>query len=403
MLGTAPAELEEVDPVEIEVDLGADQAVGPAVVHGERAAEDRDAPAGVGASDEDGASGDGGRRVGRPARGEGPPGDGVGQSPMPEAVGLDVAVGDGGKVEEGAVSEAIPHLLLPEAVEAFDRGLEAGLPRGDEDRRDAQGQAEPCDAAEAVLGVVTGEDGVVVELRVDGKAEFPPVPGQRALDEAGGDQVGGPGANQAGVERDGVQDFDAEAALDDQAFHGVEAVHLGGKGGGVGEVPGAGRGRAADAPASVEQAAAFEDATDGADVGRGVAAFPERAMDRFGAVLAQIAVAEFTAQRGDETFGGARGAVGGASRAARPVGEVEEVQPAAAGTVEPSLDGPQGDAVAAGNGALRGPAANRRDDGPAPVGGGDLFDSWCSRKARVVAGAREWGVRRGLGGRAPGI
>ena len=113
------------------IKVATDQPVRPSWRDGDRRAEQIDATTGIGASQEDDAIGrlrasHAGHRLADPqppVRGE----EGVIARPQ---------------LAEMAMAEALPELLLPEAIEAFDGGLETGFARRSEHRHDALRQAE---------------------------------------------------------------------------------------------------------------------------------------------------------------------------------------------------------------------------------------------------------------------
>src|SRR5580765_6748667 len=71
--------------------------------------------------------------------------------------------------------EARPDFSLPPAIERFDGGLQAGLPRRGEDGGEAEPEAQAHHAAHGVAMLMrTLEDIVVIELDVAGKADRAP-------------------------------------------------------------------------------------------------------------------------------------------------------------------------------------------------------------------------------------
>jgi hypothetical protein len=119
----------EAEPTPVEIDLCADEPVEPVLVDRQAMAEDGGQPS-VGRPAEKDEPTD--RRLieievtARWKRAAGRGGlDSKGRLP---AAGRDVRRGASLEVVKGAVGETIPQLRLPAAIEALDRGLEAGLP-----------------------------------------------------------------------------------------------------------------------------------------------------------------------------------------------------------------------------------------------------------------------------------
>lgn len=95
---------------------------------------------------------------------------------MAEPVGRDETVGLVAYLGEPNKMMTPPDLCLPKMIEAFDFGLEAGLPRGREDRDHAETKAEVNDSPEFAGGGVRAlKAGVIVELDVAGSAVLLPM------------------------------------------------------------------------------------------------------------------------------------------------------------------------------------------------------------------------------------
>jgi len=137
-----------------------------------------------------------------------------------------------------------------------------------------------------------GEDRIVIELGVARQADAAPMLDERLDDPGCCDRpLVRPRADQAAMQRDGVEDLQIRAVLDGQALDDVEAVQLGLPCGHGGEIPARRWRRAAHPSLAVQGPASPEDAADGADRGqRGRAPFQEGREDRLGAAVAQVAV-----------------------------------------------------------------------------------------------------------------
>ena len=87
-----------------------------------------------------------------------------------------------------SVMRALPDLLLPQRVEAFDVGLKARVPRRSEDRSDAVSDTEPDDFADDIWAIMRAlKTSIVIKLRAGREADsapvfFEPCDGPRACD-----------------------------------------------------------------------------------------------------------------------------------------------------------------------------------------------------------------------------
>ena len=131
VLGIAPAEAVECDAVGVQIDLGAHDPVQPIGRRDEGAAEDKDAALGIAAAQEDDLARGGALQVEPPVRR-----DRRARGRLLDALGQlrparrDEASGLLAHLRQRLEGEALPDLALPQPVEAFDRGLPAGLVRG---------------------------------------------------------------------------------------------------------------------------------------------------------------------------------------------------------------------------------------------------------------------------------
>jgi hypothetical protein len=206
---------------------------------------------------------------------------------------VDVSAGTVAKVVEGIVREAEPDLFLPESVEGFDGGLEAGFVRGSKNGRDAEAQAEADDAADGIGKIMWSlESRVVVELCVGGQAEESPVFDEAIENDVGDNALVRPGCGEMAVEGHAGEDVDVGAVGQVQAFDDVEGVEFDAFVCEVGEIPTARRRRATDANSAIEDSASFEDASDGAKGGSDLAGVDQEAVDGDGAAFAEVAGGE---------------------------------------------------------------------------------------------------------------
>src|SRR5262249_13866074 len=112
------------------------------------------------------------------------------------------------------------------------------------------------------------EDGVVVELRVAGQTEGPPVFDQGFDHERRGKDRVRPGGDQAAVQGDAREDLDLNATADDQPLDPVDAVQLGTPVGARWQVPAWRRRRTTGPAAAVQSPTPLQDQADGTNRGR---------------------------------------------------------------------------------------------------------------------------------------
>jgi hypothetical protein len=326
----------------LEVELGSNQAMRPSRIDEERAAEQFHPALAGGASQEHDATAGSGLEIQTPLFGKAAA---CGSSVQAVGVALagrsDVAGRPFLQVREGRGQEAAPDFGLPQAVERLDGGLKAGFAGRDEDGDDAEAEAQANDAAEGIRFVVrTLETGVIVELRVSGQADGPPVFQEGVEDRRGHNAGAWPGLNEAAVQGNGGKNLDFLSVGQDQVFDHVESVEFDGVLGEVGQIP-AGRGRgSAHATTAIKGAATEQNAADGAQRRHGVAALvTEALLDGASAEFAQVA-------RQSQPAAGVKDAildvVGHAACATWPAGMVRPIhaiQALAQSAVEPALHG----------------------------------------------------------------
>jgi len=356
----------EADEILVEKHLGADQATNPASIGHEGMSQKVDDAAIVGASQVDDAAGRMLLKVERPrTREKTTRRRRVVARSVTTLRGQDVAFGSLLELGEIGGNESMNDLALPESVERFDGGLEAGLARRSEDGSDVEGEAQPDDASESVGEIVGSlEAGVVVELSVSGQAVLTPASQQGLEDEVGGDVEARPGIDEPTMERDGVEAVDiARFVSERKVFDDVEGVEFDETGGEIGEIPAGGRRSSTNASPAVENAVASEDSSDGPDGGeRRDALLAEMTMDRLIAELAEIAAqAEMIANLQDTAFE-IGGNASGSSRSAGSIGEVDAVESLVLSSSNPALHGAQGNSTLPSDGPKRLAGTNETDD-----------------------------------------
>lgn len=264
------------------------------------------------------------------------------------------------------MAPADPDLLLPEVVEAFDVGLEAGFAGRGKDRDDAQAQAEVNHPAQSVgMGVRTLKAGVVVELGEVGATVGVPVFGQRGQDIVGGEARARPALGQPAVQRQGIEHIEERTIFDDQAFHQIKGVEFGAAVGEGGQIP-AGGGRRAALASGAGETGASDEAGQGAGRGGGQVLAEEFAPQGRRSVFAEGRMTlEPEAQSQDAAQEWARGSVSGPGVAARAIGEVRAEQTLAFGAMKPFVSGAGADPEASGDRAKGSAASERRNDAAA--------------------------------------
>lgn len=252
---------------------------------------------------------------------------------------LDKTIGAMLELSERAVFEAGPDFRLPAAVETFNGCLKARFARWGKDGRDVETQTKAHDPADDITMLMrTLEESVIIELCVVGQSERTPTLHKQIADHARVEQFAWPSANQAAMEGDPVENDDLRSPTNDQARNRIEAVELVAAGGHIGQVPSSRRWSSADAPVSIERAAATEDAANGSGCRR--LQFPAKDLlaNRDSAILTEIAAFLHLSSDGqDQIFARAIGAIVHAARTCRPIPPVHSVQTLVACPTDPPL------------------------------------------------------------------
>jgi hypothetical protein len=342
LIGLSSSESIETDLLPGKIDLDADETMWPEGVNQESAQEDLDGALFVSAAQEDDGS------LERPLEIEFPVlrkgltwGSGLDAWCGPGACGLHKAIRPLPEVLEIFVFKAPPDLGLPAAVVALNRGLEARLFMGCEDRDDTQLQAEPCDAAEGVaIDPIPLEDGVVVELGIVWQTVLAPVIKERFDRESGPPKGSHPAPAETSMQADAVEDHDVGTPTDDEAFHEVEAVEFRLPSGDARQIPAFGRRGMTNSCPSIESTAPQEDATDGASGGDPLdSPLQKFVLNGSGAEFTEVAEQlEVPSDPEDQVLHAFRGGPRGPSSAAWRIREVDAIESLSARPSHPFLN-----------------------------------------------------------------
>lgn len=334
---------EELNLAGRQVDLAADETVGPVSVDGKHMAQEGHLPLFRRASQIDDLAAYGLPEVQVKSLGHRrTPRRSLLAGGVAAAKGPEEAIRDAAQIPEAGMVEPLPDDFLPSAVEVLDLGLEAGLSGRGEDRGDSQKQTESRDPAHDVgVRMRSLESSVVVELGVGRPPVLAPAAQQARNGCLGRHWRGlGPGVGQASVQRDGRQDIDQRSVLDAKVFDQIEAVQFGLGGGDLRQVP-TFRGRGAtQTMLSVQGAATFQNPGDGS-IRRDVGQTP---VDQFLAESTRTILAEramnlqVLSQVQKEVLHG-RWRAAGMKGSAGLIGEIHPIQSLAGGVLNPALDG----------------------------------------------------------------
>ena len=350
---------------------------------------------GVSAAQENNLATQRGLEVELPVRGEGATGRGlVDAGSQALAISLQEA---GGALSQSLgmfMVEAVPDLLLPEVVEAFDESLEAGFAGRGKDGDDLQSQAKADDATQDIRAIVgTLEAGIVIKLRVERAALSAPMRDDLLGRKASGDSGGRPSLHGWTPERLGGEDVNWAEAFQSQVLNDIEGVKFGLTLGGAGQVPSRGRRGSAESALVIEQAFAAEDAADSADAGLGLGR--QEGLQLFGDGLsadkAKSALGvEFPSERDDQTNDSERSL---ASLVMRGMGTGEPIhlsQGAALSPLEPILNGVESDLKLLSHSALGEASADGGDKSAAFSEQREFSSAQCKGRAAFgpVASAR---------------
>ena len=358
-----PAKRMEADGLGVEIDLAANEAMGPKGVYPEGATQQAHGTSLRTVADEDERANRVRLQIRLPGRRERPPcGSRLDTGGRARAVGVDIAPGTLLEGSERRVVEASPDLGLPATVEVSDGSLESALLGRREDRGNPQLQAGSHDAAEGILTVMAPlKDGVVVELGIGGQPEFSPVFQQGFHGGLRGHQRLRPRARQAALQRDDVKDLKAQATFQSQPLDGVEAVEFGAPLTPFGKIPARWGRRAPHAAPAIQGTSSLEDAANGPHRGHdNVLSRSELTVDRLGSVLAQITrLLELASQDQHEILYRRLGSTT-PPRNGRMVAPIDMVQGTVPGTSEPPLHGGEADVMSPRHRSYRGALSNCR-------------------------------------------
>ena len=389
----AAAQGEEAEAAALEIQFGTDEAVSPPGAHGPGAGEEVDAAIVVTAAQENEAAAQRGGRLEEEARRPGAAGrcggDARGIFGAQRRDERGAAPAQGGQM---AMAPAMPGHGLPAGVEALDLRLETRLARRCEHGDDAQLQAEPDDAPDGVGVLVRAlEKRVIVELGEVRQPVRAPVLADAAEHMIGTEAMRArPGLGECPVEGDDIEHLHRRPALDEQALDEIEAVEFRATGGQRRQIPAARRRRAAHARPGIEQAAAAQDAPDGAQRGHGKlarSARPQKSADGRRAALAERRNGQRAPRRTHRALDtGTCAAAVRRAAARRPVGPHHAVQTFSASAGGPELEMGKANAKAARDRAHRTAATHREDHIPT-LQGREFFMARRDTPSRLACGA----------------
>ena len=163
-----------------------------------------------------------------------------------------------------AVPESFPDGVLPASVEGFDVGLKSPRQRRSKHRRDLQRQAHPDHSTKRVRPWRTSlKDGGMIELRVPGKAHFPPMIQPAIPRDLRGDLFDGPHRTPATVEAGAGQHVHFDSAANDHVFNAVEVVDVGPQGGDIRQVSTSRWSLVSDSLATIQRTSPRQDSREG--------------------------------------------------------------------------------------------------------------------------------------------
>ena len=351
-----------------QIHFEADQAVAPVSIDGPASPQGEYYPALIGPSDVDqltsGLVSRVERPVGRPRRARGSPAD-ARAAALREGGHIAGAVGHQGAHRLEA--DAPPDLSLEEAVEMLDRILQAQFPGWDEDRRDAQLEAQSADPANGIPVLVgTLKAGVIVKLHKAGPPMVLPVGDEPRENRRGGRPPERPRGGKAAVERYAGEDVEERSTSQLEVFDHIEEIELGLPQRHCWEMPTGRRRRAPLALAPIEGPPAGQNAADGAERGHRVPSPLQLSVDGLGAVLPQEAVlAQRPTQRENTRFERGRCTIGCRMPRVAVITPVHPIEPVRASSAQPVLHAGEAEAQATRDGALTLSCADRFDQAAA--------------------------------------
>lgn len=257
---------------------------------------------------------------------------------------LHIAIRPVTKGDEILMLETAPDLLLPAAIIAFNGGLKSSFPGGREDRDHAELQTKTNHSAEGIaIHSIAQESGVIVKLGIFRQTVLAPVQDQRFDGELGRPARSCPTATETSMQADDVQNHDIDAALDDKAFHEIEAVELGLPGSHARQIPPFGRRRTANTCSSIKSTATQQNSTDRANGWNLLqTAIRQGAMNGSRAVLTEVTrTFEVLSRTKDQVLRTSRRCPGGTSSAARRIAPVNTVESLAVRPSHPFLNSRQ--------------------------------------------------------------
>ena len=269
-----------------------------------------------------------------------PLGSGFDALGSPAPMGVDIAPRAFPKVRETAVMEASPNFGLPSRIEALDGCLKATLPRRGKHRCDPESQAGSNDSADHITTMVSAlEDRVIVELGIARQSELLPMLQSRLYTELSRHEGMRPATDQPTVERDDVEDFNPQPALNRQSLNDVEAVQFGALMGHIGQVPTQRRWRMTNTASRVESPTSLQDSSDGSNRRDSTVTLSDELLaDGPSSEFTQDAVFFQFLSKPQHSLLSRRVRAPGSVRRARSVTPVDAVQPMTACPLNPQLN-----------------------------------------------------------------
>jgi hypothetical protein len=370
--GLTAAQAIEVNPMMVQIDMTAKQAMGPEWIDLPTMPQYFDTAAFIGSAQINKCAL--GRRlpIDVPIFGKGPARKLL-VAPLRQmsSVSLGKALRGGAECRQVFMVKARPDLLLPQTVEVFDDGLKARFQRRRKNRSDAQGQAEAHDAADHIRMIMSAlKAHIVVELGKGWQPVALPM-GLKSLENKGGrGDPCRPGFGQRPPQGPCGKELKQPQVLHPQILHDIEAVQLRQLLGHLWQIPPR-RGRGAPhSPLTIQQASPPENAADGAHARQRAqsSAFAQGIVDGLCAHESQGPNRlQLFAHQTDLLFQTGRGFVRDLMRGFGSAAPIDLVQRQDASPLHPALNGVQRNPEPTSHGSLRVPAPNQQNHLLAPA------------------------------------
>ena len=203
---------------------------------------------------------------------------------------------------------------------------------------------------------------VIVELSIRRQAKGSPMAQDEFQGVVGTNGLARPGRQEAAVQGNAVEDLNVKASFEDEPLDHIEGIHFGEPPDDIGKIPAGGWWRSARAAAAIENAASFENASDGSHRWRlSQVSFQEFLMDGHRADLPQIAGLQGAAQVQNQVFH-FRGNPAIASWGFGSVRPIDTVEPLPLGALDPALDRAQANSQSPSHGTKGEASASQAND-----------------------------------------